>query len=107
MVLEMAGASVTLVGDGAQAIEALRTRPDCDAVLMDCQMPVMDGYEATRALRADPLHTKRLIIAMTAEVSDDERKRIRDAGMDDHIPKPFDPHTMVALIARRVAEQRG
>ncbi len=84
------GYAVDIVADGRLALEAL-TRSQYDAVLMDCHMPVMDGFDCTRELRrreADRRHTP--VIAMTAGVLADDRQACLDAGMDDFIAKPVD-----------------
>jgi len=99
-----AGARVTVVGDGAQALEALQ-RERFDLVLMDVQMPVMDGFEATARIRQDPRHARLPIVAMTAHAQPSDRERSLRAGMDEHVTKPFDPEelfrTLAALIDRR------
>jgi len=78
-----------VVGDGAEAVAAV-TRVPYDAVLMDCQMPVLDGFEATRRIRAEarPDQPRLPVIAMTANVLDGERDRCLAAGMDDYLAKP-------------------
>ena len=106
MVLEMDGATVELAADGQQALDRLAREPRFDAVLMDCQMPVMDGYTATQHIRLQPELAGLLVIALTAEVSDSGRQKILESGMDDHIAKPFDPPAMVATIARLIHERR-
>ena len=99
-ILEKAGIRVDVAEDGAEAVEALK-KTAYDLVLMDCQMPVMDGYEATRAIR-DPacgaLNPKVPVIALTAHVMKGDRDKCLAAGMNDFIPKPFDPKRMVELI---------
>jgi CheY-like chemotaxis protein len=106
MVLEMDGATVEVASDGQQALERLARLPRFDAVLMDCQMPVMDGYTATRKIRQQPELAGLLVIALTAEVSEDGSQKILDAGMDDHIAKPFDPPAMVSMLARLINERK-
>ncbi|MET3134182.1 two-component system sensor histidine kinase/response regulator [Oxalobacteraceae bacterium GrIS 1.11] len=95
------GAMVTVAGNGRAAIEAVRdgaTRYDC--VLMDIQMPDMDGYAATRAIRAEPGLADLPIIAMTANAMASDRAAAIEAGMNDHIGKPFDLAQLVAAIRR-------
>ncbi|MBL8279666.1 MAG: response regulator [Pelomonas sp.] len=101
--LALEGAAVTLATDGRQALSLLaqtRGRRGYDAVLMDVQMPVMDGTTATRLIRRQ-LGLTLPIIAMTAGAMDTERQACLDAGMDEHIGKPFDPDTLVAVLQRR------
>jgi CheY-like chemotaxis protein len=106
MVLEMDGATVELANDGEQALERLSREPRFDAVLMDCQMPVMNGYIAAQRIRQRPELAALLVVALTADVSEGGHQKILDAGMDDHIAKPFDPPAMVAMLARLINERR-
>ncbi|HSI61256.1 MAG TPA: AAA family ATPase [Ideonella sp.] len=94
-----AGALVTLAEDGQQALDRLTQQP-FDLVLLDCQMPVMDGYETARAMRADPRWQALPVIAMTANAMSGDRERALASGMNDHIAKPLDVHAMFATIAR-------
>lgn len=99
-ILEQAGARLEIVGDGAQAVARLQASPaGYDMVLMDIQMPVMDGYEATHRIRAQ-LGLTLPILAITAGVTEPERASYLEAGMDDLITKPVDADQMVAAIAR-------
>ena len=88
--LRMLGVEPVLVGNGKQALEKLEEE-DFDVVLMDCQMPVMDGYEATRRLRAKEQETgeHHLVIALTANAMRGDREKCIEAGMDDYLSKPF------------------
>lgn len=92
--LHMQGATCTIYSDGKQLVEAFdHVRPsDYDVILMDVQMPVMNGYEATRALRAsdNPVGRTIPIIAMTANAFADDIQQSLDAGMDMHLSKPID-----------------
>jgi CheY-like chemotaxis protein len=97
--LSGAGIEVTVAGDGRQALDRI-ARQRFDAVLMDCQMPQMDGYEATRLLRLQPLFQELPIIAMTANVMSGDRERVIAAGMNDHIAKPIDVDDLFATLAR-------
>ncbi len=100
--LEFAGARVATVGNGQEAVELLREGAGrFDAVLMDVQMPVMDGIEATRIIRAE-LKAALPILAMTAGVMETERERCLQAGMDDFIAKPIDVEQMLEQIRRHV-----
>ena len=100
-VLKREGAEVTLMQDGQQALDALRANPGgFDLVLMDIQMPVMDGLTATRAIREELKLEKLPVIALTAGVLDDERQNAFDAGINDFLPKPMNLDLMATLIAR-------
>jgi CheY-like chemotaxis protein len=96
------GCAVVIAHDGAEAVAAIADAPEgFDAVLMDCQMPVMDGFDATRAIRAMGGSLERLpIIAMTASATSDERDRCRQAGMDDFLPKPVDAGLLASTLER-------
>jgi signal transduction histidine kinase/CheY-like chemotaxis protein len=96
------GFEVVVADDGARAVAAVADDPSgFDAVLMDCQMPVMDGFDATRAIRAMGAATDGLpIIAMTASATQEERERCREAGMDDFVAKPVDPSLLSATLDR-------
>ena len=98
--LEQAGLKPVVVGDGQQALDLLAKDSAFDGILMDCQMPVMDGYEATRRMRADPALAKLPILAMTANAMAGDRDKVLAAGMNDHIPKPLQPEQMFATMAR-------
>jgi len=100
--LKDAGAIVHAVSNGKQAIELLREQK-FDCVMMDMQMPIMDGLEATMLIRADAGMADLPVIAMTANVSYEDRERCRAAGMDDFIGKPFKPHVLYATIANKLA----
>jgi PAS domain S-box-containing protein len=98
--LEHAGAKVEVVENGQLAVERLRERAaDYDIVLMDVQMPVMDGYEATRRIRRE-LGLRLPVLAMTAGVMKAEQDQCIAAGMDDFIAKPVDAEQMLAIISR-------
>ena len=101
--LEGAGASVRVAGNGREACEILLDGPPpvpFDLVLMDLQMPEMDGYQATAKLRDDPRASTLPIIAMTAHATIEERQRCLAAGMNDHIAKPIDPATLFETVER-------
>jgi two-component system sensor histidine kinase/response regulator len=95
--LKRTGVQVDVAVDGRQALEQARAQR-YDLVLMDCQMPEMDGYEATRAIRAAGLDVP--ICALTAGAADEERERCLAAGMNDFLAKPVQPDTLRALLAR-------
>lgn len=97
--LRREGAVVTEAVDGAQAVARLRTNPaSCDVVLMDMQLPVMDGLEATRRIRETHPAGTLPILAMTANALPVEHAACLAAGMDDHLRKPFDLDQVVRLI---------
>ncbi|MBP2297795.1 signal transduction histidine kinase/CheY-like chemotaxis protein [Azospirillum picis] len=97
------GYRIDLVGDGAAAVEAVR-EADYDLVLMDVHMPVMDGLEACRAIRAMPPPRNAVpVLALTAGSSDQERRRCREAGMDGYIGKPYDRDTLMRQVARSLS----
>ncbi len=97
--LEAAGHSVTIAASGPEALEMVAARP-FDAVLMDLQMPGMDGLETTRHIRAlDGAVSEVPIIALSANVLDDDIARARAAGMNGHIAKPVDPKRLTAVLS--------
>lgn len=102
-VLEEAGFSVDQAVNGQEALEKVATAAPGQyaLVLMDIQMPVMDGYEATRRIRAlpDPAKAQIPIVAMTANAFAEDRANALAAGMNDHIAKPFDIHTLLWKLA--------
>ncbi|WAR44172.1 CHASE domain-containing protein [Methylomonas rapida] len=96
--LTHAGAHVQVANNGEQCINCINTLPrPFDAILMDIQMPGMDGYQATHILRKD-LHVKTPIIAMTANALPSDREACMAAGMNDHIGKPFDIAELIAAL---------
>jgi two-component system sensor histidine kinase/response regulator len=101
--LEGSGASVKVASNGRLAVEILSTGPQpppFDVVLMDLQMPEMDGYQATAKLRGDGRFGALPIIAMTAHATIEERQRCLDAGMNDHISKPIDPAALFDTVGK-------
>ncbi len=98
------GCSVRTVSHGREALDALQ-RETFDLVLMDCQMPVMDGYEATRILRAREVRGERLtVIALTAHAMDGAREGCLQAGMDDHLTKPVSLARVIHQLSDRTAQ---
>ena len=98
--LRKEGAAVVLAADGQQALQILKTSPAAfDVVLMDVQMPVMDGLTATRAIRADPAIASVPVIALTAGVLAPEREQALAAGVNDFLPKPLDRTQMIEMLA--------
>jgi two-component system sensor histidine kinase/response regulator len=101
--LEQAGARVTVAGNGREAVDELEDGLEpapFDVVLMDLQMPEMDGYQATARLRADARFASLPIIAMTAHATIEERQRCLAVGMNDHISKPIDPANLIETVSR-------
>ncbi|HWU85612.1 MAG TPA: response regulator [Rhodocyclaceae bacterium] len=110
--------NIDIVGsarDGAEALAALAAEP-YDLVLMDCRMPVMDGYETTRRIRAGDagvLDPHIPIVAMTANAMAGDRELVLEAGMNDYLSKPINPKTLGETLQRWLeknaenAEQRG
>jgi PAS domain S-box-containing protein len=99
--LRRVGVLTEVAADGKEAL-AMLERGHFDAVLMDCQMPVMDGYEATRALRADARWRELPVIAMTANAMVGDRERVLAAGMNDHVAKPIKVDELFATLVRWV-----
>ncbi len=101
--LEGAGATVTVANNGREAVDKLfggPQPPPFDVVLMDLQMPEMDGFQATAKIRSDPRFAALPIIAMTAHATLEERQRCLAAGMNDHIAKPIDPGNLFETVKR-------
>lgn len=97
--LNMAGLDVTTADNGQEAVEAVE-QSEFDAVLMDIQMPVMDGYQATRVIRQSGKHDELPIIAMTANAMSGDRERCLEAGMNDHLAKPINPQEVYKTLAK-------
>jgi signal transduction histidine kinase/CheY-like chemotaxis protein len=98
--LRKLGLEAEAVSDGREALESLEQRP-YDLVLMDCQMPVMDGFEATRAVRErESPDEHQLIVAMTANALHGDRERCLASGMDDHVGKPVSTETLAQVLER-------
>ncbi|KAL7615436.1 hypothetical protein Lser_V15G07175 [Lactuca serriola] len=102
IMLEKMGATVVVVGDGVQAVEALQDHnpPPYDLILMDCQMPKMDGYEATKAIRRAEMGTELHIpiVALTAHAMSSDEAKCLEVGMDAYLTKPIDCKLMVSTI---------
>lgn len=101
--LRAAGVDPTHTEDGRQALDELKGSKTFDAVLMDCQMPVMDGYEATRQLRKWNRFKSLPVIALTANAYEEDRAKVLEAGMNDFLAKPFEKDKLYELIARWIA----
>ena len=106
--LRKAGADVTVAGNGQIAVDAARTASaegePFDVILMDMQMPVMDGYEATRKLRSDGHGGP--IIALTAHAMKEDRRKCLDAGCNDYMSKPIDRGMFLSIVARHATRQQ-
>ncbi|MCP3923477.1 MAG: response regulator [Desulfobacterales bacterium] len=98
-ILENRDFELTVVENGLKAIECVHDNR-FDAVLMDIQMPEMDGYEATRVIRKDDQFKDLPIIAMTAHTMAGEKERCINAGMNDHVPKPIDPKSLFSALVK-------
>jgi CheY-like chemotaxis protein len=101
--LRAAGHRVTCADSGAEAVAMVETT-DFDVVLMDVRMPEMDGLEATRRIRALPNPRGQVpIVALTAQAFSEQVAECRKAGMKGHLPKPFDPDSLLAAVLRAAA----
>jgi two-component system sensor histidine kinase/response regulator len=103
--MQDAGVTVVAADNGIGAVALLQEGPGFDLVLMDLQMPLMDGYAATAAIRADPAIRDVPIIAMTAHAMVEDRARCLAAGMNDHIGKPIDPARLFEVLVRWTGRQ--
>jgi CheY-like chemotaxis protein len=100
--LKLAGASVDIASDGKEATQKAK-KDHYDVLLMDLQMPVMDGYEATSQLRKDGYRGK--IVALTAHALSEERERCLKSGFDDHISKPVNRDLLIERVYYCAREQ--
>lgn len=99
-ILDHLGFSAEVASNGLEALQALARRPFA-AVMMDCHMPIMDGYTATRQIRQDEGEGEHLpIIAMTAGAIQGDRERCLEAGMDDYVSKPVTPGAIEKVLTR-------
>jgi len=105
--LNGAGIEVVLANHGQEALDILERDTAFDAILMDCQMPVMDGYQATAELRRRSALAAIPVIAMTADVMEGDRERAVQAGMVDHIAKPLNVGQMFATLVKWIAPRAG
>ena len=107
--LKMVEITVDYAGDGQEAVDKFLAFGDnYDLILMDVQMPVMDGYRATQAIRSSghPRAGSIPIIAMTADAFHEDVVRATEAGMDGHLAKPIDPERLYQTLAERLAEDK-
>jgi CheY-like chemotaxis protein len=105
LILQRAGFNIDIVADGNEALEAHQARP-YDLILMDCQMPMMDGFEASQKIR-ELAQPQPVIIAVTANALVGERERCLNAGMDDYLSKPFQAEQLIAMVKKWVANRRA
>jgi two-component system sensor histidine kinase/response regulator len=105
-ILEGAGLKITLANDGQEAVNAVKEH-EYDAVLMDVQMPVMDGYTASREIRKDVRFRELPIIAMTANAMAGDREKSLEAGMNDHVAKPIDTNELFSTLAKWIEPGDG
>ena len=102
--MEAKGMIVTCASNGQEGVEAFKTSPlnSFDCIIMDIRMPVMDGYEATRQIRAlDRADAKKIpILAMTADAYEEDVRHCLDEGMNAHIAKPIDPAALFTTLAQ-------
>jgi CheY-like chemotaxis protein len=104
--LEELGLVLDVADDGATALAFARRKPYA-LILMDMQMPVMNGVDATKAIRADSLNMSTPILAMTANAFEEDRQRCLEAGMDDHIPKPINPDQLFDTLLMWLEKSRS
>jgi len=97
-VLEQHAMKVVYAENGQQALDKLKSETDVDVVLMDIMMPEMDGYEATRRIRAQSKYASLPVIALTAKAMKGDREKCIQAGASDYITKPVDPDQLVSLL---------
>jgi CheY-like chemotaxis protein len=103
--LESKGINVTVADNGQEALEILK-EITFDGILMDCQMPVMDGYEATKEIRKQERFKNLPVIAITANVLPEDRKKILKCGMNDLIGKPFKPDELFNTMAKFIKPEQ-
>lgn len=105
-ILQEAGMTVTIANNGREAVDEVKTNP-YDIVLMDIQMPIMDGYDAAREIRKDPAFAELPIISMTANALLSDQEKCLQAGMNDHVSKPIDTTQLFQKIAYWVKQEPG
>jgi PAS domain S-box-containing protein len=104
-ILQDGGLRVDVANNGAEAVEKVMNT-DYDGVLMDCQMPVMDGFEATRKIRQDARFADLPILAMTANAMAGDKEKCLECGMNDHIPKPIDVAQLFLTMAQWIKPKK-
>jgi signal transduction histidine kinase/DNA-binding response OmpR family regulator len=103
--LTINGISAVVANNGQEALDILAEQ-EVDGVLMDCQMPVMDGYEATRRIRLQPRWQTLPVLAMTANAMAGDREKVLAVGMNDHISKPIKPRDLFTAMAKWIVPSR-
>jgi CheY-like chemotaxis protein/signal transduction histidine kinase len=106
-VLEPQGVSVEIARNGKEALEKLEQAPDVDLVLMDIMMPVMNGLDATRAIREQPRFKKLPIIALTAKAMREDQEKCLEAGANDYLAKPVDVDKLLSLLRVWLTARQG
>lgn len=104
--LEKLGLRVNVAHNGKEAIEK-NDKNSYDLILMDCNMPEMDGFQATQEIRKRETDQRIPIIALTANAMDEDREKCLAAGMDGFITKPFNKNVLVEIMAKWLGENRG
>jgi CheY-like chemotaxis protein len=104
--LQKLGLYADAVSNGREVLEAM-DRIGYDVILMDCQMPLLDGYETTQAIRRHAQFSETYIIAMTANAMQGDREKCLESGMDDYIPKPIRMQDLEAALAKVFAEENA
>lgn len=104
-ILEKAEVVILNAGDGQEALDIARLNPDIDIVLMDIQLPVMDGYSTARKIRE--FRENLIIIAQTAYGLLDEKEKILNSGFDDYLIKPIISGTLIAKLASSLEKKHG
>jgi len=104
--LAQAGLKVTVANNGLEAIKILKAENGFEAVLMDMQMPEMDGFEATRSIRQKPGYKDLPIIAMTANAMAGDREKCLEAGMNDHLAKPIEPANLFKTLLKWIPSRK-
>ena len=102
-VFALTGYEIIEAENGEEALAAIaKARPDL--ILMDIQLPIMDGYTATRRIKADPALRSIPVIAVTSYALSGEEKKAREAGCDDYIPKPYSPRELLAKVRQHLSD---